>query len=102
MAQTIERMKPKWVYTGQYTLTTSAVAIGSSADLVASEITIKATAGNVDDVFIGSHADVGGTTLTLLNGFQLRAGEFITVTAGSPSDIYAIGTAADTLSWIAS
>ena len=102
MATSVERRKPKNVVTGQVNLSGSAEAIGSSFDLVASEMTVKAAVGNTDPLYIGSHSDVGGTTVTTANGFELRSGQQVTVTVGSPHELYVIGTADDDISWIAS
>ena len=102
MAQQVERVKPVNVVTGQLNLGGSAEVIGASFDLVASEMTVKAMVANAASVYIGSHADVGGTTVTTGNGFELRAGQQVTVTVGSPSELYIIGTSGDDVSWIAS
>lgn len=96
MAQITERRKPLSLYSGQVNLSGSAEAIGSSADLVASEVTVKAAVGNAAAVYIGPSGVATGT------GFELRAGQQVTVTAGSPDDVYVIGTANDDISWVAS
>ena len=84
MAQEVERAKPVEIFHGHNLniANASATVLGPSADLVASEVTIKAM---------------------VTNGFEIRAGQQVTVTAGSPSDLYvraATGTA-DDVSWIA-
>jgi hypothetical protein len=46
---------------------------------------------------------IGSSSVSSSNGFEIRAGQQVTVTAGSPSDLYvraATGTA-DDVSWIA-
>ena len=103
MAQTVERVKPVTIFHGQTSNINGATVLGASADLVASEVTIKAMVTNVGSVFIGSHVDVGGTTVTAANGFEIRAGQQVTVTAGSPSELYVIAATgtADDVSWIA-
>tara|TARA_R110000824_G_scaffold217897_1_gene404340 strand:- start:180 stop:491 length:312 start_codon:yes stop_codon:yes gene_type:complete len=103
MAQQVERVKPETVVHGKLTLGgTSATVLGASHDLVASEITVKAAVANAAVGHLGSHTDVGGTTVTSSNGFELRAGQQVTVTVGSPSELYVIGAASDIFYWIAS
>ena len=102
MAQQVERVKPVNVVTGQLNLGGSAEVIGASFDLVASEMTVKAMVANAASVYIGSHANVSGTTVTTAIGFELRAGQQVTVTVGSPHELYIIGTSGDDVSWIAS
>jgi len=97
MAQEVERAKPVEIFHGHNLNIDGATVLGPSADLVASEVTIKAMVTNVGAVYIGS------STVSTSNGFELRAGQQVTVTAGSPSDLYVIpatGTA-DDVSWIA-
>jgi len=102
MATEVERRKPINVVTGQVNLSGSAEAIGASFDLVASEMTVKAMVANAASVYIGSHSAVGGTDVTTAIGFELRAGQQVTVTVGSPHELYIIGTSGDDVSWIAS
>jgi len=103
MATEVERRKPLKVVHNKVTLGgTSATVLGTSFDLVASEMTVKAAVSNAGAGYLGSHSDVGGTTVTTSNGFELRAGQQVTVTVGSPHELYVIGAAADVFYWIAS
>jgi len=103
MATSVERRKPVNVVHNKVTLGgTSATVLGASFDLVASEMTVKAAVANAGAGYLGSHADVGGTTVTTSNGFELRAGQQVTITVGSPHQLYVIGTASDVFYWIAS
>tara|TARA_R110000824_G_scaffold6213_2_gene28752 strand:+ start:9219 stop:9530 length:312 start_codon:yes stop_codon:yes gene_type:complete len=103
MATSVERRKPVSVVHGRVTLgDTAATVLGASFDLVASEITVKAAVANASAGYLGSHTDVGFATVSSANGFELRAGQQVTITAGSPSDLYVIGAASDIFYWIAS
>jgi len=103
MATSVERRKPVNVVHGKLTLGgTSATVLGASFDLVASEMTVKAAVANASAGYLGSHSAVGGTDVTTSNGFELRAGQQVTVTVGSPSELYVIGAASDIFYWIAS
>lgn len=99
MAQEVERAKPVEIFHGHNLniANASATVLGPSADLVASEVTIKAMVTNVGAVYIGS------SSVSSSNGFEIRAGQQVTVTAGSPSDLYvrAATGVADDVSWIA-
>jgi hypothetical protein len=96
MAQQVERVKPTEIFYGQTNVAATATVLGASGDLVASEVTIKAMSGNVNSLWLGDSSVATGT------GFELKAGQQITVTAGSPSDLYLIATSAnDDVSWIA-
>jgi len=99
MAQQVERVKPTEIFHGQNLNISSstATALGGSGDLVASEVTIKAMVSNADSVYVGS------STVSAANGFELRAGQQITITAGSPSDLYLLAAtgSTDDVSWIA-
>ena len=99
MAQQVERVKPTEIFHGQNLniSSSSATVLGVSGDLVASEVTIKAMVSNAGAVYVGS------SSVTTSNGFELRAGQQITITAGSPSDLYLLAAtgSADDVSWIA-
>ena len=96
MAQQVERVKPTEIFYGQTNITDSATVIGASGDLVASEMTVKAMVANSGSVWLGDSSVATGT------GFELKAGQQVTVTVGSPSDLYAIASSSgDDVSWIA-
>jgi hypothetical protein len=98
MAQEVERTKPVTIFHGHNLNINTATALGPSGDLVASEVTIKAMVTNAGSVYVGS------STVATTTGFELRAGQQVTITAGSPSDLYvigAIGVTTDDVSWIA-
>jgi len=99
MAQVCERAKPITIFHGQNLniSSSSATVLGDGGDLVASEVTIKAMVTNVGSVYVGS------STVSATTGFELRAGQQVTITVGSPSDLYvkAATGSADDVSWIA-
>ena len=99
MAQQVERVKPTEIFHWQNLniSSSSATVLGDSGDLVASEITIKAKVSNAGSVYVGS------STVSATTGFELRAGQQVTITAGSPSDLYVFAAtgSADDVSWIA-
>lgn len=92
-----ERIKPTTIFSGQTNLSNSSTtAIGSSADLVMSEVTIKAMVANAGSVYIGD------SSVSTSTGFELRAGQQVTISAGTPSLIYAIAANNnDDISWVA-
>tara|TARA_R100000152_G_C6782033_1_gene218082 strand:+ start:9616 stop:9909 length:294 start_codon:yes stop_codon:yes gene_type:complete len=92
-----ERIKPTAIYSGQTNLSSSSTTvIGDSQDLVMSEVTIKAMVANAGSVYIGD------SSVSTSTGFELRAGQQITISAGSPSLIYAIAAQNnDDISWVA-
>jgi hypothetical protein len=96
MPQVFERAKPTEVFYGQTEIIGSATVIGTSQDLVACEMTVKAMAGNNNSIWVGD------SSVALATGFELKAGQQITVTVGSPDQLYAIATSTpDDVSWIA-
>jgi len=101
--QSVSRVKPVVVVTGKHTIAaTATVLTATSTELIAGEITLKAAVSNANACYIGSQVDVGGITVTTAIGFELRAGQQITLSIDNPTRLYVIGTAAETLTWIAS
>lgn len=96
MAQQVERVKPTEIFYGQTNINDTVTVIGASGDLVASEMTVKAMVANAGSVWLGDSSVAVGT------GFELKAGQQVTITVGNPSDLYAIATTDnDDVSWIA-
>lgn len=86
---------PASIFTGQYKITASAVAISSSQALV-NGLVIKARLTNTGSVWIGG----SGVTTTddgTGNGYKLTPGEACSFACNNANLIYAIGTANDVL-----
>jgi hypothetical protein len=78
---------------GQYAVTTSAAAIGSSTSL-STGITLTNTGS--------TNIYVGGSGVTTSNGYVLVGGTSVSFVVANLSSIYAIGSVAGTLSYIGS
>jgi len=78
---------------GQYSVTTSAAAIGSSTSL-STGITLTNTGS--------TNIYVGGSGVTTSNGYVLVGGTSVSFVVANLSSIYAIGSVAGTLSYIGS
>ena len=79
------------IYSGQQTVTISAVALPSQA--LVNGIVITAPSGNTGTVYVGPAGVTTG------NGYKLAPGSSISYAVTNVSAIYIIGTAADTVSF---
>ena len=96
MSTTITK-KPQTLLTGQYTVTATATAIGSTR--LVNGIIVKAKTTNTGNVMLGG-STVNTTQTGAGNGYILEAGSEVFVPTTSLANIYAIGTANDVISYI--
>lgn len=80
---------------GQVAMTGAAVAVASEVIEACSAMTIRAHSANVGKAYVGL---AGVTTAT---GYELAAGEAVSMDLLDASDLYVIGTAADRVSFLA-
>jgi hypothetical protein len=80
---------------GQLTLSGSAQALTAGVSDDVSGVVVKAHDGNAAKCYVGKSGVTAG------NGFELGAGQAVTLNVMSQQSVFVIGTAADKVSWIA-
>lgn len=81
---------------GQTTVGTSVVQLTSTRQPLVAGMTVKALAANTGKVYVGI------TGVTTGNGYELSAGNSVTIRCGEPDDLYAISdTAGQKVCWVA-
>jgi hypothetical protein len=83
--------------TFQQAITTTGTAQQLAAHPVVNSITIHALSTNAASVVIGT-----GSTVTATTGFVLEKGNSVTVSIANTNQLWAVGTAADSISVIGS
>ena len=81
--------------TGQVAMTGSAVQLTASADDIGG-IVVKAHDANPGKVYVG-----GGSGVLTTTGFELGAGQAVSLALNTQSIVYAIGASGNSVSWAA-
>lgn len=89
-----EVLRESFVHGSKSGIGTSAVALTAVSDLTARRgILVKAAAGNSGTVYPGTSPSVTAGSNDATDGFELSAGDSVTVEVGDPTKVFVIASA---------